>query len=31
MAYSSHLLEIELTLRAAWYKDTVQRKPLSGP
>jgi hypothetical protein len=31
MAYWSHSLEIELTLRATWYKDTVQRKPWSGP
>jgi hypothetical protein len=30
-AYSSHSSEIELTPRVAWYKDIVQRKPLSGP
>jgi hypothetical protein len=24
-------LQIEFTLRAAWYKDIVQRKPLCGP
>jgi hypothetical protein len=31
MAYCSRSLEIELTLRAAWYKGIVQRKQWNGP
>jgi hypothetical protein len=27
----SFIKKIELTPRAAWYKDNIQRKPLSGP